>query len=56
MSSIDDLIETAEILRDAVLAKDKDKGFEAVTVFFSYAVHGRIWKFSKYGYQNVPRC
>lgn len=33
MSSIDDLIETAEILRDAVLAKDKDKGFEAVTVF-----------------------
>ena len=33
VSSIDDLIETAEILRDAVLAKDKDKGFEAVTVF-----------------------
>ena len=33
MSSIDDLIETAEILRDAVLAKDKDKGFESVTVF-----------------------
>ena len=33
MSSIDNLIETAEILRNAVLAKDKDKGFEAVTVF-----------------------
>jgi len=33
VSSIDNLIETAEILRDAVLAKDKDKGFEVVTVF-----------------------
>jgi len=33
VSSIDNLIETAEILRDAVLAKDKDKGFEAVTIF-----------------------
>ena len=33
MSSIDDLIETAEILRDAVVAKDEDKAFEAVTIF-----------------------
>ena len=33
MSPIDNLIETAKILRDAVLAKDKDKGFEAVTIF-----------------------
>ena len=33
MSPIDSLIKTAEILRDAVLAKDKDKGFEAVTIF-----------------------
>jgi len=33
VSPIDNLIETAKILRDAVLAKDKDKGFEAVTIF-----------------------
>lgn len=33
MSPIDNLIESAIILRDAVLANDKDKGFEAVTVF-----------------------
>jgi hypothetical protein len=33
MSPIDNLIETAKILRDAVLAKDKDKGFEAITIF-----------------------
>jgi len=33
VSSIDNLIETAKILRDAVLAKDKDKGFEAITIF-----------------------
>lgn len=33
MSSIDKLIETLEILRDAVWAKNKDKGFDAVTIF-----------------------
>jgi len=30
---IDDLITTLEIVRDAVWSKDKDKGFEAVTIF-----------------------
>jgi len=30
---IDDLIATLEIVRDAVWAKDKDTGFEAVTIF-----------------------
>jgi hypothetical protein len=30
---IDDLISTLEVVRDAVWAKDKDKGFEAITVF-----------------------
>jgi hypothetical protein len=30
---IDELIATLEIVRDAVRAKDKDKGFEAVTIF-----------------------
>jgi hypothetical protein len=33
MKSIEDLIYTLEVIRDAVWAKDKDKGFEAVTVF-----------------------
>ena len=30
---IDDLITTLELVRDAVWSKDKDKGFEAVTIF-----------------------
>jgi hypothetical protein len=30
---IDELIATLEIVRDAVRAKDKDKGFEAVAIF-----------------------
>lgn len=33
MKSIEDLIYTLEVIRDAVWEKDKDKGFEAVTVF-----------------------
>lgn len=33
MQEIDELIDTCEILRDAVLAKEKEKGFEVVTVF-----------------------
>lgn len=33
MESIDDLIYSLEVVRDAVWAKDKHKGFEAVTVF-----------------------
>jgi hypothetical protein len=32
MQEIDELIDTCEILRDAVWAKDKEEGFEAVTV------------------------
>jgi len=30
---IDDLISTLEVVRDAVWAKDKEKGFEAITIF-----------------------
>jgi len=30
---IDDLISTLEVVRDAVWAKDKEKAFEAVTIF-----------------------
>ena len=33
MEPVDDLIYTLEVVRDAVWAKDKHKGFEAVTVF-----------------------
>lgn len=33
MNPIEDLIYTLEVVRDAVWAKDKDKGFEAVTIF-----------------------
>lgn len=32
MDEIDHLIETLEILRDAISAKDSEKGFEAVTI------------------------
>jgi len=32
MESINNLIETLEVVRDAVWAKDKDKGFESVTI------------------------
>ena len=30
---IDNLISTLEVVRDAVWAKDKEKGFEAITIF-----------------------
>lgn len=33
MKAIDDLVYTLEVVYDAVLARNKDKGFEAVTIF-----------------------
>ena len=39
MKEIDDLIETLEIMRDAILARDRDKAFEAVTVCLVQFIH-----------------
>jgi len=35
MESIDNLIDTLELVRNSIAAKDKDMGFEAVTIFLT---------------------